>query len=138
MASYVKYEPFIEQMWNKLIDLFGTTDTVKAVFHNDAPVVATDDELADLVQVTGTGYTVGGDDTQNDGTRTGATMTVTAVDHTWTATAGDWTAGQYVSWYDDTSTNDKLINYWNYGSSFTLGNGETFTVDYGASVHTAT
>lgn len=137
MASYVKYEPFIEKMWDKLLDLFGTTDTVKAVLHSDAPVVATDSVIGNLTQVTGTGYTSGGDDTQNDSTRTGGTVTVTAVDHTWTATAGDWIAARYVSWYDDTSATDLLINSWDYGANFTLGNGETFTVDYGASVHTA-
>jgi hypothetical protein len=137
MAVYTKYEPFIEGMWNKLFDLFGTTDVVKAALHSDAPTVATDDELADLTQVTGTGYTAGGDDIQNDSTRTGGTVTMTAVDHTWTATAGDWIAARYVSLHDDTSTTDRLIASYDYGSNFTLGNGETFTVDYGASVHTA-
>jgi hypothetical protein len=137
MASYVKYEPFIEGMWNKLFDLFGTTDTLKAVIHSDAPTVATDDELADLTQVTGTGYTAGGEDIQNDSTRTGGTVTMTAVDVVWTATAADWDAGQYVSLHDDTSTTDRLICSWDYGAPFTLGNGETFTLNFGASVHTA-
>lgn len=137
MATYVKYEPFIEGIWNKLFDLFGTTDTVKVVLHSDAPTVATDDELADLTQVTGTGYTAGGEDTQNDSTRSGGTVTATAVDVVWTAGAADWGAARYVSMHDDTSTTDRLINSWDYGANFTLGNGETFTVDYGASWHTA-
>ena len=136
MATYVKYEPFIQKLVNKEVDLFGTTDTVKAVIHSDAPVVATDDELADLTQITGTGYTAGGEDTQNDSTRSGGTVTETAVDITWTATAADWVAGRYVSRYDDTATGDPLINYWDYGANFTLGNGETFTLDFGASVAT--
>jgi hypothetical protein len=134
MASYVKYEVFVEDLMNKLHDLFGTTDTVKVAFHSDAPVVASDVSLADWTQVTGTGYTAGGGDTQNDSTRTGGTVTVTAVDFTWTATAADWTAGRYVSMYNDTSVTDRAIAYWDYGSSITLGNGETFTVDFGASV----
>jgi hypothetical protein len=137
MASYVKYEPFIEGMWNKLFDLFGTTDTLKAVIHSDAPTVATDDELADLTQVTGTGYTAGGEDIQNDSTRTGGTVTMTAVDVVWTAGAADWDAGRYVSIHDDTSTTDRLICSYDYGGNFTLGNGETFTLNFGASVHTA-
>jgi hypothetical protein len=137
MATYVKYEPFIEGMWNKLFDLFGTTDTVKAVIHSDAPTVATDDELADLTQITGTGYTAGGEDIQNDSTRTGGTVTMTAVDVVWTAGAADWVAGRYVSLHDDTSTTDRLICSYDYGGNFTLGNGETFTLNFGASVHTA-
>jgi hypothetical protein len=130
----VKYDPFIENLANAALDLFGATDTLKVVIHSDAPTVATDDELADLTQITGTGYTAGGGDTQNDSTRTGGILTLTGVDFVWTATAGDWTAGRYLSMYDDTSSGDKLISYWDYGANFTLGNGETFTWDVGASV----
>lgn len=136
MASYVKYEPFIQGLCDKLFDLFGTTDTLKVVIHTDAPTVATDDELADLTQVTGTGYTAGGEDTQNNSTRSGGTVTMTAVDVVWTAGAADWDEARYISMHDDTSTTDRLICSWDYGSAFTLGNGETFTVDFGASVMT--
>ena len=138
MASYVKYEVFAEDVLNKLHDLFGTTDTVKVAISTaaDTPVVATDDEMADVSQVTGTGYTALGGDIQNDSTRTGGTVTMTAVDFTWTAGAADWTAGRYIVMHNDSSTTDRLIAYWDYGSSFTLGNGETFTADFGASVFT--
>ena len=138
MAAYTKYEPFIQSLLNEEVDLFGTTDTLRAVIHSDAPVSATDDELADLTQITGTGYTAGGDDIQNDGTRSGAIVTVTAVDHTWTAGASDWVAGRYLSIHDDTSTGKKLMASFDYGSNFTLLVGETFTADYGASLCTAT
>jgi hypothetical protein len=137
MATYVKYEPFIQGLCDKLFDLFGTTDTVKAVIHSDAPTASTDDELADLTQVTGTGYTAGGEDTQNDATRSGGTVTATAVDIVWTAGAADWGAARYVSTHDDTSTTDRLINSWDYGGNFTLGNAETFTLNFGASWFTA-
>lgn len=136
MATYTKYEPFVEGLMNAAFDLFGTTDTVKAAIHSDAPTVATDDELADLTQVTGTGYTAGGGDIQNDSTRTGGTVTMTAVDFTWTAGAADWGAARYISLHDDTSTTDKLIAYYDYGGNFTLGNGETMTLDFGASLMT--
>ena len=74
---------------DKLFDLFGTTDTVKGVIHSDAPTVATDGELADLTKVTGNGYTAGGKDIQNDATRSGGTVTMTAVDVVWTVGASD-------------------------------------------------
>lgn len=137
MATFTKYEHFIEAVFNSEIDAFGTTNTFRAALHSDAPVVATDDELADLTQPTGTGYTAGGEDMQNDATRSGGTVTFTAIDITWTASAGDWTAFRYVSQHDDTSITDILMNYYDYGSNITLGNGETFTVDYGANVFTA-
>jgi hypothetical protein len=136
MATFVKYEHFSEALGNKEIDLFGTTDTFRAVIHSDAPVVATDDELADLTQITGTGYTAGGEDIQNDSSRSGGTVTMTAVDVVWTAGAGDWATGRYVSIHDDTSTGDVLMNSYDYGANFTVGNGETFTLDFGASLAT--
>lgn len=136
MATFTKYEPFVENLANKAIDWFGTEDTFKAAIHSDAPTVATDDELADLTQITGTGYTAGGEDIQNDSTRSGGTITMTAVDVVWTAGAADWVAGRYVSIHDDTSTTDKLMCAFDYGSNFTLGNGETFTLDFGANLAT--
>ncbi len=138
MANFVKYEAFIENLCNELVDVFGTTDTFKAAIATsaDTPVVGTDDEMADVSQVTGTGYTALGTDIQNDGTRSGGTLTMVAVDHTWTATAADWTAGRYIVIHDDTSVTDKLMNYYDYGSAFTVGDGETFTVDYGATLAT--
>ena len=138
MATFTKYEHFVEALANTEVDWFGTTDLYKAAIHSDAPVVATDDELADLTQITGTGYTAGGEDIQNDATRSGGTVTMTAVDVVWTASAADWTAGRYVSIHDDTATTDILMNSYDYGSNFTVGNGETFTLDFGASLATLT
>ncbi len=143
MAAYVKYDPFIQFVVNEEVDMFGTTDTFKAVIvrSTDTPVpsgATPDDELADVVQITGTGYTAGGEDTQNDATR-GASdgiVTMTMVDITWTATAADWQAAQWVAIHDDTSTTDKLMCYFDYGSVFTVGNGETFTLDFGTNICT--
>lgn len=134
MATFVKYEPFAQKMWNGDLDLFGVTEVIEVAIASDAPVVATDDELADITQVTGTGYAV--IDTQNDSTRTGGTVTGTAVDAVWTGGAGGFTAGRYIVQYNQTATGDPLINYWDYGANFTVAVGETFTVDYGASVYT--
>lgn len=139
MAAYVKYENWVQVVANGEVDMFGTNDTFRAVIHSDAPVVATDTTLADLTQITGTGYTAGGEDIQNDATRTGDTVTFTAVDVVWTATAADWVAGRYVTIYDDTPTTptaDPLKSSFDYGSNFTLGNGETFTLDFGANLFT--
>jgi len=139
MATFVKYEYFIQALANKEVDVFGTTDTFNAVLHSDAPVVATDTSLSNLTQVTGTGYSAGGQDIQNDGTRSGGTVTMTAVDVVWTATAANWIAARYVSIYDDTPTTptaDVLMASFDYAANFTLGDGETFTIDFGASLAT--
>ena len=136
MAAFVKFDHWAEAVANKEVDFFGTTDTFKAAIHSDAPIAATDDELADLTQITGTGYTAGGGDIQNDGTRTGGTVTMTAVDYVWTAGASDWVAGRYFAIHDDTSTTDILMADFDYGANFTLLSGETMTIGFGASLAT--
>lgn len=139
MATYVKYEKFIENLAQRVIDFFGTDDVYKAALVSDAPVVATDATIADCTQVgSGGGYTTGGEDTQNDSTRTGGTITETAVDIVWTGSGGGFGPFTYVVRYDDTPTSpaDPLINYWSYGSAISVGTGETFTLDFGASVST--
>lgn len=143
MATYTKYEEFVEHLANKEIDWFGTTDTFKAVIHTDAPTVATDNDVTDLTQIGGSnGYTTGGEDIQNDATRSGGTVTMTAVDVVWTAAGGNLgasTTGRYVTIYDDTPTvplADPLMCSYDYGSTFTVASGETFTLDFGASLAT--
>lgn len=140
MATYTKYDTAVEKLCNKLIDAFGTTDTWKAVIHTDAPVTATDSTLTDLTQIGGSnGYTTGGTTIGFDSTRSGGTVTATAVDVTWTASGGNLgasTTGRYVSIYDDTSTADDLWCSYDYGATFTIASGETLTLDFGASFFT--
>lgn len=143
MATYTKYENFVQVLANKEVDAFGTTDTWKAVIHTDAPVPATDTTLADLTQIGGSnGYTSGGNTITFNSTRSGGTVTATATDVVWTASGGNLgasTTGRYVSYYDDTPTTptaDPLAASWDYGSVFTVADTETLTLDFGASLFT--
>ena len=141
MATFTKYETFIEAFANKLIDAFGTTDTWRVVIHTDAPVVATDaDATVDLTQIAGNnGYTTGGENITYNSTRASGTVTFTAVDVVWTASVGNLgssTTGRYFSIYDDTSVGNSLMNSYDYGTTFTVASGETMTVDFGASLAT--
>lgn len=140
MATYTKYNTFVEKLCNKLIDAFGTTDTWKAVIHTDAPVAATDSTVSDLTQIGGSnGYTTGGSDITFNSTRSSGTVTATASDVTWTASGGNLgasTTGRYVSIYDDTAASDDLLCSFDYGSTFTVADTETFTLDFGASLWT--
>lgn len=141
MVTYTKYEHAIEAMLNAEMDCFGTTHQFKAAIHTDAPTVATDDELADLTQISqANGYLTGGDDIQNDATRSGGTVTFTAVDNVWTASGGNLgnsTTGRYFSIHDEDSTTDILLCAFDYGSTFTVATGETMTLNYGANLFTA-
>ncbi len=142
MATFTKYNTFVENLCNKLIDAFGSTDTWKAVIHTDAPAPTTDNALSDLTEIGGSnGYTTGGSDISFNSTRTTDTITATATDVVWTASGGNLggsTTGRYVSIYDDTSTGNNLLCSYDYGATFTVASGETMTLDFGASLFTLT
>ena len=138
MATYNKFEDFVRALG---IGEHGNlnTATCKVYLTNNAPSASLDSVKADLAEsVSGTGYTAGGDDSTNTYTEASGTATFAGADIVWTAGAADWSAHQYAVLYNDTPTSpaDPLIAWWDYGSSITLGNGETFTVDFGASIFT--
>lgn len=136
MASFVKFNVFSENLAEKVHNL--DTDTLKVYLSNTAPNTSTHTVKADLAEISaGNGYTAGGEDTQNATSRTGGTTSVTGVDITWTAT-GAIGPFRYAVLYNDTPTSpaDPLIAYWDTGVSggITLASGETFKVDFGASM----
>lgn len=133
MPAFSKFNCFVEDLGRKVHNLH--TDTLKVMLTNSAPSAA-NTVKADLTDISaGNGYTAGGEDTQNDGTESGGTLTVTGVDVVWTA-SGAVGPFRYVVLYNDTpvSPADPLIGYWDYGSSISLASGETFTANFGASL----
>jgi hypothetical protein len=142
MAAYNKFNAFVEHLCDKVHDLFGTAaaDLLKILLSNTAPV-ATNSVKADLVEITaGNGYTAGGEDVQNDGTRATGTFTLTGTKVVWTAAGGTIGPFQYVVLYNDTpaAPADPLIAWWNHGAAVTLQIGETFTVKFNNSDPTGT
>jgi len=138
MASYTKYEDFVQSLMLGEHGSFAAAgDVLKVALTNTAPTVGTDNDLADITEIgAGNGYTAGGTDVQNDQSETGGTLTVTATDVVFTASGGTIGPFRYVVLYNDTHSTDALLAYWDYGSSITLQDGETFTVDFGASLFT--
>lgn len=115
--------------------LNANTDTLKVYLTNDAPSASADSLKADLAEIaTGNGYT-GPVDIQNAASSSGGVITVTAVDVTITAT-GAVGPFQYAVVYNDTPANDPLIGWIAYTSSISLANGESFLIDFGASLLT--
>lgn len=145
MAAYTKYNQFAEDLHQKVHDLFGTAgsgaDTLKVMLSNAAPNVATHVVRADAAEISaGNGYSSGGASVANVGTRSGGTVTVVATDVVFTASGGSIGPFRYAIVYNDTPTSpaDPLVSYFDYGSSITLADGESFTVDFGASLFTYT
>jgi hypothetical protein len=139
LAAYLKYEPFVEQVANKIIDVFGATDTFKAVLHTDNTALTTT-SVSSVTQITGSnGYTTGGATITYTCARSGGSVTfVPSADVVWTASGGNLggTAFQYFSIYDDTPTSpaDPLMCKFDYGSAATVATGETMTLDFGANL----
>jgi hypothetical protein len=53
-------------------------------------------------------------------------------DLTLTASGGSVAAFRYIVIYNDTSVNDLLIGFLDYGSSLTLGDGDSLVLDFSA------
>lgn len=135
MATYNKFQDYAEQL-NKGVHNWST-HTFKAALSNTAPV-ATNTVLADITQIaTGGGYTAGAGgglalDTVTLSEASG-TAKVTIADEVFTASASVGPL-RYVVHYNDTATSpaDALVCWFDYGSSITLANGETLTIDHDA------
>lgn len=132
MASFVKFNAFVEHLAEKVHNL--GSDTLKIYLTNTTPNVSTMTVRADLTgEPTGSGYVSGGNTAAvSTSAQTSGTYKLVLSDPTtWTAGVGGITAFRYAVLYNDTPTSpaDPLIGYWDYGSSISLAQGETFTVD---------
>jgi hypothetical protein len=139
MASFNKFEDFVEQLCKGTHQLHAAGHTLKVYLTNASPSASADALKTDLAEITAeNGYPSGGTDAQNDLTETGGTATLTCTDIVFTASGGSFGPFRYAVLYNDTAANDPLIGWWDYGSNITVNSGETFTVDFGASVITVT
>jgi hypothetical protein len=136
MASFNKFNQFVEDLARGVHNL--NTGTLKVALTNTAPV-ATNATLSQITQISGgNGYTTGGETVGNSGaSQTSGTLALVGDDVVFTAT-GAVGPFRYAVLYNDTPTSpaDPLIGWWDYGSSISLANGETFTVDFGATILT--
>lgn len=129
MATFSKFNAFVENLAEKGMNLGA--DTLKVALTNTAPT-SSNSLLADITQIAnGNGYTTGGTAaTISSSAQSSGTYKLVLADVVFTASGGNVGPFRYAVLYDDTSTGDMLIAYWDYGSSVTLSDGETFTVDF--------
>lgn len=133
MAAFNKVQDFTEQLGRGKHD-FGS-HTLKVALTNSAPSAA-NTVLADITQIAATGgYTAGGY------TLDGVTWSESAgvaklviTDEVITATGGTVGPFRYIVLYNDSTTSpaDALIGWYDYGSSISLLDGETLTIDFDA------
>ena len=128
--AFVGYEQFTLDLVGVVHDLFGTNHTLKIALTNTAPNIAIDAVLADITEIAaGNGYTAGGEDTQNNGTRSGGTVTVAGTTIVWTASGSPIAQFRYLVLYNDSPSSplNPLIGYWDHGAAVDIPAGQTFT-----------
>lgn len=132
MASFNKFQPFVENLAEKVFNL--GSDTLKVLLTNSAPAAA-NGVKTDLTEISaGSGYTAGGATASiSSSAQTSGTYKLVLGDVTITASGGSIGPFRYAVLYDDTAASDQLIGFWDYGSSITLADGESITVDFDAS-----
>lgn len=131
MAAYNKFLVFTKNLVDGVHDF--DNHTFKVMLTNTAPV-NTNTLKADLTDVTGgNGYTAGGTAvTIATSTSAGTAKVTVSSDIVFTASGGTVGPFRYAVLYNDTTTQatKPLISWWDYGSSITLNDSETFTVDF--------
>ena len=124
MATFNKFQAWAETMVEGAN--LGSDQFVIALT-NSAPV-ATNSVLADITQISYTNLS-SRNVTTTSSSQTGGTYTLVLQDLTMTA-SGSVGPFRYVVLFDDTLAGDPLVGWWDYGSSITMANTETFTVDF--------
>jgi hypothetical protein len=131
MATFNKVNVFVENLAEKVHNL--GSDTLKVMLTNTAPTSASAVK-ADITEISaGNGYSaVGSSVTISSSAQTSGTYKLVLADVTFTASGGSIGPFRYVVLYNDTPTSpaDPIIGYYDYGSSITLADTETFTVDF--------
>ena len=133
MAAFNKFQPFAEYLAEKKIAL--DADTLKVMLTNTLPV-ATNGLYGDLTPITAqNGYVAGGNiATQSSSAQTGGVYKLVIGDVIFTASGGPFGPFRYAVLYDDTPSSPAkpLIGWFDYGSSISLNDGESITVDFDA------
>jgi hypothetical protein len=133
MASFNKFNAFVEYLAEGVFNL--QSHALKIVLTDTAPS-ASNSVFADLTEISaGNGYTSGGiAATVASSAQSGGAYKLVLDDVTVTASGGAIGPFRYFVLVDDTPTSpaDPLIGWWDYGSSITLANGESVTIDFDA------
>ena len=125
MTAITKINSFVENVAEGAVNLGGTGLTVALT---NTAHTATWDELADLTQVSYTNLSARVI-TVTSSAQTSGTYKLVLTDLVLTAT-GAVGPFQYIYIYDDASTGDKLLWYYDYGSAITMASGDTLTLDF--------
>lgn len=107
---------------------FGS-DSLKILLSNTAPSVANTVKVDWTEIAAGNGYTAGGFAvTVTASSQSGGTYSLTVASSSVTASGGPIGPFRYLCLYNDTATNDEAVAFYDYGVSYTLPDGQPFTI----------
>jgi hypothetical protein len=125
-SAFNKFNSFTEALAEKVHNL--GSDTLEVALTNTAPV-STNTQLSNITQISYTNLnarTV----TVSGSAQTSGVYKLTITDKTLTSTGGSTGPFRYVVLFNQTATNDELIGWYDYGSSITLGDGESLLLNF--------
>lgn len=128
MASFNKFQPFVEALAEKVHNLGSDQIAVALCAAANAPVAA-NGVLADLTQISYTNLSSRNVTTVSS-SQTGGVYKLILQDLTLSASGGSVATFRYVVLYNDTAASDNLIGWYDYGSDLTLASGESLTIDF--------
>jgi len=126
MATFNKINSFVEAVAEKVHNL--GSDQLKIALTNTAHTSSWT-KLSDLTEVSYTNLSTR-NLTTTSSAQTSGTYKLVISDITLTSSGGTTGPFQYIYIYNDTATNKELIGYYNYGSSITLQDTDTLTIDF--------
>lgn len=131
-STLTLFQDFKEQLAKGKHDL--SSHSLKALLTNTGPNASSNTVKADITEISAAnGYPSGGMDLDSETlTETGGVAKLTIADEVLTASGGSVGPFRYVVLYNDSQTSpaDPLIGYYDYGSSITLADGESLTLDF--------
>ncbi len=125
-SAFNKFNSFTEAVAEKVHNL--GSDTLELALTNSAPV-NTNTQLSNITQITYTNLNAR-TLTVSSSSQTAGVYKLTIADKTLTSTGGSTGPFRYVVLFNQTATNDELIGWYDYGSSITLGDGESLVVNF--------
>lgn len=131
MTTLTKYNCFVENLAEKAHNL--QSDVIKIALTNTAPTAADTgfNTTTYPAPASASGYTAGGNSiTVNSSAQSGGTYKLVLANTTFTASGGQIGPFRYAVVYNSTATANAVIGYYDYGSSITLNDTETYSLNF--------
>lgn len=132
MAVFNNFNPFVADVHHGVHD-FSVDQLVIAL--SDVAPLATNGALIDITQIAYTNLSgvTPRNITTTSSSQSSGVYSLVLEDLVLTASGGAVGPFRYVVIYNDAPANDPLLGWSDYGSSITMNDGETFTIDFNVS-----